>query len=123
VLTKHDRNGARARRHRRVRKRVTGSATRPRLAVHRSLRHITAQVVDDAAGHTLAAASTHEAQVRGEISGEPNLSNLAEAVGKIVAIRAKEAGVSSVVFDRGGYVYHGRVKALADAARGAGLEF
>ncbi|MFN2568476.1 MAG: 50S ribosomal protein L18 [Candidatus Dormibacteria bacterium] len=123
MLTKHDRNGARARRHRRVRKRVTGSANRPRLAVHRSLRHITAQVVDDGAGHTMAAASSHEAQIRDQISGSRNLSNLAEAVGRVVAGRAREAGVSSVVFDRGGYVYHGRVKALADAARGAGLEF
>lgn len=123
MFTKHDRSAARGRRHRRVRKRVNGTPARPRLAVHRSLRHITAQVIDDTAGHTLAAASTHDPEVRSGLSGGEGLSRAAEAVGRAVAERARRAGVAAVVFDRGGYVYHGRVKALAEAARGAGLEF
>jgi large subunit ribosomal protein L18 len=108
----------RARRHRRVRGRVQGSAARPRLAVFRSSKGIYAQVIDDDAGVTLAAASTLQL---GGASGTK--SDKAAEVGKLVAQRAREAGVAKVVFDRGGYLYHGRVKALADGAREGGLEF
>ena len=103
---------ARDRRHRRVRKKVQGTPERPRLAVFRSSRHIVAQVIDDIAGVTLAAASTHEQSFEGY-----------GKVGALAAERAKAAGITKVVFDRGGNRYHGRVKALADAARDAGLEF
>jgi len=109
-------------RHKRVRARVRGGADRPRLAVFRSLHHISAQVIDDGAGRTLAAATSAEAELR---KAAPSLSGLAaaEAVGKAVAERARKAGVEKVIFDRGGFIYHGRVKALAEAARAAGLEF
>ncbi len=110
---------ARLRRHHRVRKNVEGTPGRPRLAVFRSNRHIVAQVIDDTSGRTLAAASSHEAALR---AGSSNLGGAAK-VGALVAERATAAGVSKVVFDRGGYRYHGRVAALADAAREAGLEF
>ena len=110
----------RVRRHDRVRKKVAGTAERPRLAVFRSNRHIVAQVIDDVAGRTLAAASTVESDLRGGSTGNVAAAN---AVGKLVAERAKAAGVEKVVFDRGGSRYHGRVAALADAAREAGLEF
>jgi large subunit ribosomal protein L18 len=109
---------ARLRRHRKIRGRVVGSAERPRLAVARSNKRIYAQLIDDAAGHTLAAAGSHEASLRGLSKGEA-----AGEVGKLIAARAKEAGLSRVVFDRGGYKYHGRVKSLADGAREGGLEF
>ncbi len=110
---------ARSRRHARVRKQLSGTPARPRLAVYRSNRYIYAQVIDDTSGTTVAAASSQEKALRGktmtvETAGE---------VGKLLAERAKEAGVASVVFDRGGFKFHGRVKALADAARDAGLEF
>ena len=122
--TQFDRRAARDRRHRRVRKHVRGVAARPRLAVFRSLHHIGVQLIDDSAGHTLAAASTHDADVRKEL-GSKGVAGAAAAaaVGRVIAARAQEAGVRSVVFDRGGYLYHGRVRALADAARDAGLEF
>ncbi|HTT86043.1 MAG TPA: 50S ribosomal protein L18 [Acidimicrobiales bacterium] len=110
----------RVRRHARVRKAITGSASRPRLAVFRSARHITAQVIDDSSGRTLAAASTVEASLRGTSGG--NVA-AAEKVGRLVAERATAAGVKTVVFDRGGFRYHGRVAKLAEAARAAGLEF
>ncbi|BCB81379.1 50S ribosomal protein L18 [Phytohabitans flavus] len=110
----------RARRHFRVRKNVFGSAERPRLVVTRSLRHITAQIVDDNKGHTLASASTLDASIRG---GEGDKSALAGKVGALLADRAKAAGISKVVFDRGGSKYAGRIAALATAAREAGLEF
>ena len=110
----------RARRHFRVRKTVTGTAERPRLVVTRSLRHITAQIVDDGRGHTLVSASTLDVSIRG---AEGDKSALAGRVGGLVAERAKAAGISKVVFDRGGNRYAGRVAALADAAREAGLEF
>ncbi|GGM23149.1 50S ribosomal protein L18 [Micromonospora yangpuensis] len=110
----------RARRHFRVRKNVSGTAERPRLVVTRSLRHITAQVVDDNKGHTLASASSLDVSLRGT---EGDKSALAGKVGALLADRAKAAGVSKVVFDRGGNRYAGRVAALADAAREAGLEF
>jgi large subunit ribosomal protein L18 len=112
---------ARARRHRRLRVKLSGSAARPRLSVFRSLQHIYAQVIDDVSGTTLAAASTNEPTTRSGASG--NKTARAKAVGQTIAERAKEKGISTVVFDRGGYMYHGRVKALADAAREAGLEF
>ena len=111
---------ARQKRHRRVRKLVRGTAERPRLAVHRSNRHIVAQVIDDASGRTLAAASTVEADLR---SGATGNKEAAAKVGRLVAERATAAGVTRVVFDRGGFLYHGRVAAVADAARDAGLEF
>jgi len=110
----------RIRRHRRVRKQITGTAQRPRLAVFRSARHISAQVIDDTTGRTLASAATVEKDLRP--SGGGNVA-AAQAVGRLVAERAKQAGISAVVFDRGGFRYHGRVAALADAARAAGLEF
>ena len=113
------RTRARIRRHRRVRKRVRGSASRPRLAVFRSNRYIYAQVIDDRAGRTLAAASSQEKELR---SGSLTMA-AAAAVGTLVATRASAAGVTSVVFDRGGHPFHGRVKALADSAREAGLDF
>ncbi|HCW01081.1 MAG: 50S ribosomal protein L18 [Acidimicrobiales bacterium] len=114
-----DRSKARQRRHRRVRKSVRGSESRPRLAVFRSARHISAQVIDDRSGRTVAAASTVQDGVAEGVTGVA----AATEVGRVVAERAREAGIASVVFDRGGYKYHGRVAALADAAREAGLEF
>ena len=115
-----DKQEARARRHHRVRKKVIGTAARPRLAVFRSNKHIVAQVIDDLSGRTLAAASTVEKDVRG--AGRTGNVQAATAVGRLVAERAKAAGVTSVVFDRGGFLYHGRVAAVADAAREAGLQ-
>ena len=113
------RTDARRRRHNRVRKHVYGNAARPRLAVYRSNRYIYAQVIDDDAGRTLAAASSQEKKLR-----KKTLTvDTAAEVGKLVAARAGEAGIASVVFDRGGFPYHGRVKALADAAREGGLKF
>lgn len=112
----------RERRHLRVRKKVSGTTERPRLAVFRSEHHIYAQVIDDSAGSTLAAASSLDAGVRGEHKYGGNVA-AAAAVGKLLGERAKEKGVTRVVFDRGGFAYHGRVAALADAAREAGLEF
>ena len=109
-----------ARRHFRVRRNVRGTAERPRLVVTRSSRHITAQIIDDLQGHTLASASTLDASIRG---GEGDKSALAGKVGALLAERAKSAGVSKVVFDRGGNKYAGRIAALANAAREAGLEF
>ena len=117
-----DKQQARSRRHHRVRKKVTGTTERPRLAVFRSNKHITAQVIDDLSGRTLAAASTTEKDLRGADTGTGN-KDAATAVGRLVAERARAAGVSRVVFDRGGFLYHGRVAALAAAAREAGLEF
>jgi large subunit ribosomal protein L18 len=111
---------ARIRRHRRVRKNVRGTAERPRLAVFRSNRHVTAQVIDDNAGKTLAAASSTEPDLR---SGATGNKDAATKVGALLADRAKAAGVSKVVFDRGGFQYHGRVAAVAEAAREHGLEF
>jgi large subunit ribosomal protein L18 len=116
-----DKQTARSRRHFRVRKKVAGTADRPRLAVFRSNKHISAQVIDDRSGRTLASASTVEKSVR-DAGGTGNKS-AATTVGRLVAERAKAAGVEKVVFDRGGFQYHGRVAAVADAAREAGLEF
>lgn len=111
---------ARLRRHRRVRKRVLGSQERPRLVVFRSARHIYAQIIDDISGRTLAGASTLDAALRGQ---DGNKTAAASRVGALVAERAKAAGIAAVVFDRGGYIYHGRVAALADGAREGGLQF
>ena len=124
MFTKHDRRAARARRHRRVRKHVSGTAARPRLAVFRSLRHIGAQLVDDEHGRTLVAASTTEPALRA-VLGDANACTTAgaAAIGKTISERAKAAGVDTVVFDRAGYLFHGRVKALAEAAREGGLKF
>jgi len=119
-ISAKDKQVARQRRHNRVRKKVFGTPDRPRLAVFRSNKHIAAQVIDDRAGRTLASASTVEASLR---SGATGNREAAAAVGRLVAERARAAGVTSVVFDRGGNIYHGRVAALADAARDAGLEF
>ena len=110
----------RVRRHRRIRKKVLGTEARPRLAVYRSNKHIHAQIIDDLAGVTLVAASTVEAALRGESTGN---ADAATRVGTALAERAKAAGITTVVFDRGGFLYHGRVAALADAAREGGLEF
>ena len=118
--TTKDKQLARARRHHRVRKKVAGSAERPRLAVYRSYRHIVAQVIDDRAGRTVAAASSVEPAVRS--AGATGNVTAASAVGRLVAERAQAAGVTKVVFDRGGFLYHGRVAAVADAARATGLE-
>ncbi len=119
MSTSTDRRGARHRRHRRVRRRVQGTPVRPRLSVFRSAKHISAQVIDDSAGRTVAAASSVQAGVADGVTGIA----AATEVGRVVAERAREAGIATVVFDRGGYKYHGRVAALADAARDAGLEF
>lgn len=113
---------ARKRRHERVRKQIRGTASRPRLCVFRSLNHIYAQVIDDVAGCTVASASTLDSEIKQD-SGSKGKKEMAELVGALVAKRAREKGVEQVVFDRGGYRYHGRIKTLADAARGAGLRF
>lgn len=114
------RRESRIRRHRRVRKKIHGTEARPRLAVHRSNKHIIAQVIDDDSGRTLAAASTSETDLR---SSSGSTVDAATHVGTLLAERAKAAGISKVVFDRGGFIYHGRIAALAAAARDAGLEF
>lgn len=113
---------ARKRRHRRIRTKISGTAVRPRLNVYRSLNHIYAQLIDDETGHTLASASTNDKNLREELENKTKTEQ-ANQVGKIVAERAKAAGIKNVVFDRGGYLYHGRVKALAEGAREGGLEF
>lgn len=117
-----DKAEARRERHVRLRKKITGTLERPRLCVRRSLHHIYAVLVDDARGHTIAAASTRERSLAGDLSSRTNVA-AAKAVGGAIAAKAKAAGISHVVFDRGGYKYHGRVRALADAAREAGLSF
>jgi large subunit ribosomal protein L18 len=119
---KQDKNLTRKKRHIRVRKRVAGTPERPRLNIYRSLENIYAQVIDDEQGTTLVAASSLDATLKTTQVKGGNLDG-AKAVGKLIAERAKAAGVTQVVFDRGGYLYHGRVQALADAAREGGLEF
>jgi large subunit ribosomal protein L18 len=121
VRTKED---IRERIHRRIRKRVTGTPERPRLAVFRSQSHIYAQVIDDDAGRTLCAASSLEKELKGDAAGKRGADvDAAKKVGALIATRAKEKGIEAVVFDRGGFQYHGRIKALADAARESGLKF
>jgi len=120
MITKADKNAVRKKRHARVRAKLTGTATRPRLNVYRSNQHIYAQVIDDTNSVTLVSASTLDKDFN--LDAKSNVE-AAQKVGELVAKRAIEKGVKSVVFDRGGYLYHGRIKALADAAREAGLEF
>ncbi len=120
MLKKVPRNEVRLERHARVRKRLSGSSERPRMVIFRSLNHVYAQVVDDSQGHTLAAASSLDASLKGQ---KLSLKQKAEKVGELIAARSQEKGIKAVVFDRGGYKYHGRVAALAEAARSKGLEF
>ena len=122
TVRKLSKDAQRRRVHDRVRTRVTGTPERPRLNVYRSSAHIYAQVIDDRSGVTIASASSVDKETKKGLKGGGNIAS-AKAIGKIIADRAKAAGVSKVVFDRGGYKYHGRVKALADAAREAGLQF
>jgi large subunit ribosomal protein L18 len=121
MTTVASRSAARQKRHERIRLHLEGTSERPRLAVFRSLKHIYAQVIDDASGRTVAAASTIEKELRG--SSASTKVEEARVVGRLVAERARAAGIERVVFDRSGFKYHGRVKSLADAAREAGLEF
>jgi len=116
------RTTARLRRKKSIRKKISGTSARPRLAIFRSSNHIYAQIIDDTAGRTLASASTMSPELK-SIDGHTGNKAAAQKVGSLLAEKAKAAGVSEVVFDRGGFLYHGRVKALADAAREAGLEF
>ncbi len=118
-MPRDSRNEIRKRIHKRIRSRVSGTTERPRLAIFRSVSHIYAQVIDDGVGHTLVAAASTEKALLGKGGNVEG----AKLIGKTVAERAKEKGIKRVVFDRGGYLYHGRIKALADAAREAGLEF
>ena len=120
MVKRPDTEGQRQRRHRRVRGKINGSAERPRLNVFRSLNHIYAQVIDDAAGTTLCSASSLDKEYEGPAGGN---KAAARAVGKLVAERAAKIGITEVVFDRGGYLYHGRVQELAEGAREAGLKF
>lgn len=122
MISKQDKNKARLKRHLRVRNKISGTQERPRLNVFRSSKHVYAQIIDDTNGVTLVAASSNDKALKGEISNGGNVE-AARKVGEAVAKLAKEKGIDSVVFDRGGYVYHGRVRALAEAAREAGLEF
>ena len=122
MISRIDKNSVRKKRHQRTRRHILGTAARPRLNVYRSLNHIYAQVIDDNASHTLAAASTLDAELSAQLEGKSK-SEAAELVGELVAKRAIEKGVKQVVFDRGGYLYTGRVQKLADGARKAGLEF
>lgn len=122
MITPTNRKAKHRRIHVRLRKRVTGTTERPRLAVHFSGKNIYAQVIDDLKGHTLASVNTTEKSVRGDAPPRANVST-AEKVGKLIAERAQAAKVTAVVFDRGGFNYHGKVKALADAARAGGLQF
>ena len=122
MISKRSKNDVRIRVHERIRARLRGDAERPRLAVYRSLAHIYAQVIDDVAGKTLAAASTLDKDLRGSLKTGADTA-AAALVGKLVAERASKAGVTEVVFDRGAFIYHGRIKALADAAREGGLTF
>ncbi|HYK90079.1 MAG TPA: 50S ribosomal protein L18 [Acidobacteriota bacterium] len=122
MITAIDRATERGKIHRRIRRKISGNPKRPRLCVYRSLNHIYAQIVDDTQGTTMVAASSVEKEVREGLKNAGNIQ-AAKAVGKTVAQRAKAKGIEAVVFDRGGYLYHGRVKALADAARESGLKF
>lgn len=122
MITKVDKNKARLKRHLRVRKKIQGTTERPRLNVFRSSKHMYAQIIDDTTGNTLAAASTQLKDLKSDV---PNGGNIeaARKVGEVIAKLAKDKGITEVIFDRGGYLYHGRVQALADAAREAGLKF
>ena len=122
MIRKPSRAVARIKRHKRIRNNINGTAQKPRLAVFRSIKHIYAQIINDEVGNTITAASTMEASVREKLEKTSDVE-AARTVGEIVAKRAIEKGISTVVFDRGGYIYHGKVKALAEAAREAGLQF
>jgi len=122
MIKKPVKNEARLRKHGRVRKKVAGTPERPRLNVFRSLNHIYAQVIDDTAGNTLVSASTLDEGLKGKVKSGGN-KEAAKEVGRLIAEKALDKGIKQVVFDRGGYIYHGRIKELADAAREAGLEF
>jgi len=122
MIKKENRNVVRLRKHVRVRKKVSGTPERPRMNVFRSLKHIYVQIIDDSTGNTLVSASTLDAALKGKVANGGN-KEAAKEVGKLIAAKAIEKGIKKVVFDRGGYIYHGRVKELADAAREAGLEF
>jgi large subunit ribosomal protein L18 len=122
MITPMNRSGERRRIHRRIRQKISGNADRPRLCVYRSSKYVYVQIVDDVQGKTLVSASTAEKDVRGELKQTGNIQ-ASKVVGKAIAERAKAKGIETVVFDRGGYLYHGRVKAVAEAAREAGLKF
>ncbi|HAA25416.1 MAG TPA: 50S ribosomal protein L18 [Ruminiclostridium sp.] len=122
MIKMQDRNKVRLRKHTRVRKKITGTPERPRLCVFRSLKHIYAQIIDDISGTTLVAASTLDEALK-EKAGSTGNKSAAREVGKLIGTKAIEKGIKQVVFDRGGYLYHGRVRELADGAREAGLEF
>ncbi|WP_027627353.1 50S ribosomal protein L18 [Ruminiclostridium cellobioparum] len=122
MIKKPNRNDIRLRKHVRVRKKVAGTQERPRLNVFRSLKNIYVQIIDDSTGNTLVSASTLDAALKGKVANSGN-KEAAKEVGKLIAAKAIEKGIKQVVFDRGGYIYHGRVKELADAAREAGLDF
>ncbi len=122
MVSKKSRSEVRVKKHQRLRNRFSGTAERPRLAVFRSNDHMYAQIIDDVAGNTICAASTAEKEAKAELEKTNNVE-AAAYVGKVIAKRAQEKGIKQVVFDRGGYIYHGKVQALADAAREAGLDF
>jgi len=121
MITKRSRNEMRLFRHRRLRRKISGTPERPRLAVFRSLNHVYAQLIDDTKGHTLVSASTAEADMKGTLESTRDIE-AAKAVGKRIAAKAQDMGITAAVFDRGGHMYHGKVKALADAARQSGLK-
>jgi large subunit ribosomal protein L18 len=122
MVSKESRTDIRRKKHRKIRNRFTGTPERPRLAVFRSNNHMYAQVIDDEAGNTLVAASTLDKDVKAELEKTNDMAAAAH-LGNVIAKKALEKGIKTVVFDRGGFIYHGKIKALADAARGAGLEF
>ncbi|NLM38482.1 MAG: 50S ribosomal protein L18 [Firmicutes bacterium] len=122
-MAKFDRRTARKRRHLRLRKKLIGTPERPRLSVYRSLKHIHAQIIDDSIGHTLVSASSTEPELKALLPNGGGNKEAAKQVGLIIAQRAKEKGITSVVYDRGGNIYHGRIAALAEGAREGGLEF
>ncbi len=122
MIKKPNRAAARIKRHRRIRNKISGTAQQPRLAVFRSNQHMYAQLIDDTAHNTIAAASTMESEIASKLSSTSNVE-AAQAVGEAIAKKALEKGITEAVFDRGGYIYHGKVKALAEAAREAGLQF
>ena len=123
MFKRANRNEARVRRHIRLRKKLAGTSDRPRLSVYKSLHHIYAQIIDDVQGKTLLSASTVDPEIRSQVDGYGGNVESAKLVGKLIAERAQAKGIKQVVFDRGGYIYHGRVAALAEAARENGLEF
>lgn len=123
MIKKPSRSAAREKRHYRLRNKISGTAQRPRLAVYRSDKHMYAQIIDDVEGNTLVSASTVEKEAKEKLGNKTSNVEAAKLVGQLVAKRAVEKGINEVVFDRGGYVYHGKIKALADAAREVGLQF